>query len=170
MFVCDEYCFMGLRLNRGIGLRIVFNTKSLLLLHLHFFWFWRSCGQMLHRSICVERSLISGRMAMLVVSEIVDNNDVGGSIAMLAVSEVFGNSNVSEKHQNSRCEVSQICSAREGTRVRNAPCVTIKNEFRDFAESLWESRDKTSIFGSFCRGVRGGAFRGKLPSRPPTSA
>ena len=126
---------------------------------------------MLHRSICVERSLISGRMAMLVVSEIVDNNDVGGSIAMLAVSEVFGNSNVSEKRQNDKCEVKcEVifkCSAREGTRVRNTPCVTYKSDFRDFTESFRESRDKTSIFGSFCRGVRGGAFRGKPPSRTP---
>ena len=60
---------------------------------------------MLHRSICVELSLISGRMAMLVVSEIVGNNDVGGRMAVLVSSEVVGIGGISEKHQNSRCEV-----------------------------------------------------------------
>ena len=96
-------CFVIFRLNRGIGVRIVFNTESLLILHLHYFRFWRSCGQTLHRSICVEHSPISGRNSVLVKSEVVG---IGG---------------ISKKHQNSRCEVSQICSAREGTRVRNTP-------------------------------------------------
>ena len=96
-------CFVIFRLNRGIGVRIVFNTESLLILHLHYFRFWRSCGQTLHRSICVEHSPISGRNSVLVESEVVG---IGG---------------ISKKHQNSRCEVSQICSAREGTRVRNTP-------------------------------------------------
>ena len=91
---------------------------------------------MLHRSICVVRSLICGRMAMLVVRGVVGNNNVGGRMAALVTSEVVGIGDISEKHQNSRCEVSQICSAREGTRVRNTPCVTYKSEFRDFAESL----------------------------------
>ena len=59
---------------------------------------------MLHRSICVVRSLICGRMAMLVVSGVVGNNNVGGRIAMLEVSEAVGNSNVSKKGQNRNSE------------------------------------------------------------------
>ena len=39
----------------------------------------------------MELSLISGRMAMPVVSEIVGNNDVGGHMAELVVCEVVSN-------------------------------------------------------------------------------
>ena len=59
---------------------------------------------MLHRSICVERSLICGRTATLVVSEIVSNSSVSEHMA-LAVSKVVSYGNVSEKRQNGKCEV-----------------------------------------------------------------
>ena len=53
----------------------------------------------------MELSLISGRKAMPVVSEIFGNIDVGGHMAVLVSSEVVGIGGISEKHQNSRCEV-----------------------------------------------------------------
>ena len=81
---------MGFRLNRVIVTRIVFNTESVRLQHLHFFRFWRKyekprgfSGQTLHRSICVKRSLICGR-----------NRGVGGKWELWAHGNVSGHGNV----------------------------------------------------------------------------
>ena len=45
MFISDEFCFIVFRLNRVIGVKIVFNTASLRLLNLHFFGFGESMGK-----------------------------------------------------------------------------------------------------------------------------
>ena len=104
VFVCDEYYFIGLRLNRGLVRELCLTLSHCGLCIFTFFGFSESTGKYSTGAFAWNGRLSAVATAALVVSEIVSNSSVSEHMA-LAVSKVVSYDNVSKNRQNSRNKV-----------------------------------------------------------------